>query len=1215
MQNFIPFQQSQDQQDQARKIGFWSVARYALLPGIVPTIRRLAGRLGTFLHIFTLIFGTVGLIDKNHPCMRPENVGRYRFVDILGLAAHNVRFDRKHIPEIIMFMAVLLTIVLSLAMVVVTFFYMVVDSSQAFAQSASGPFFSQETATQTTDVAFKFLREIFGKTGLDSLWNADDRDCNPFSQQCAPNAYPVMMKAMLQHYAFALLVIAVFLVIYLMVIVLVDSAKTGEPFGKRFNNVWAPIRLAMGIGLLVPIGGGYNSAQLIAFQMSHWGSALATNVWTIGLTSIHKGQFLSAAQPGPGYDIMRGLFLSNLCVEAWNKYAEKAGVVGETASQIPLTNVNANLMDDISKVQLFDPGSIASGAQYSADASRGKNANKIIINYGTLKQPDFCGSFSLLNPAANRPILTMDFVTSSAQNLGNNKFVQNAAKASMQMFYYMDMIARDAARLIVNKADDDGNCSFQQLGLKELKTLHNDMVTQWQQEFRYNAQKGVYFSDPEFKTYMAELDNLLFRSAQQSALGGWATAGTVFLGLAQANSDNASAITDLIKFERPPLPLSERSATPGKLLATTEVYKSFISALCAVPLMGNLDRCKAVEAVENTNELLNRAGNWFVDFPNTYPALAQKIDLDIWRVQTQKQNANSPATGDNEIMNRLNSVVYSNILTVSQENMHPLGHLMVMGEYMIGVATELIAVGAVVAFIPSGGLFVAEILKDMAIPLFIAGLALTIILPLTPFLNFMFAVIEWVASILEAVIGMPLWALSFISVSGEDFGSTAQAGFMKLVEIMLRPTIIVIAFVASFMMFSASVHFLNSIFQMFIWSVENQHVTPAVNAVGFILYMFAYTFIVYSIGNSMFKLVTVIPNAFMSRWINGPSGFNAGFETGAGVSGFVASQAYGQVRGGMSKAGSAANKKLSERGTENRLESDREAVNEATAMANSDGATAQDKQQAQELRDRYQAITKAEPGADGMFGKATPDTFKNYRSYEDEAGHVPSFTSPNRADRMEESVNQGVGAVRKQRLDKSQAKMKESREDLLRDLQIANAQDEYARNHPQSPLSSGSSAPDDTDPPDTDPSGTPPSGGLGGGNGDGGSAPPTGGLGGAPGGGGSTGGGSPAGGGGSSAGGAGGSGGGTTSGTGDLVTNTTAPSGTNLSYSVIPENTLRDIKDDTAKEVKDMSKNIERDTSKEVTNMTSDIKRDKSTEDLIGRKKDRDKDRDRDFDR
>ena len=82
----------------------------------------------------------------------------------------------------------------------------------------------------------------------------------------------------------ALAIAGVILLVHLLYMV-AETAHTGKPMGKA-NQIWAPIRLVVAIGLLVPISGGLNTGQYIVLQVGKWGSGLASQTWNIFLTQL-----------------------------------------------------------------------------------------------------------------------------------------------------------------------------------------------------------------------------------------------------------------------------------------------------------------------------------------------------------------------------------------------------------------------------------------------------------------------------------------------------------------------------------------------------------------------------------------------------------------------------------------------------------------------------------------------------------------------------------------------------------------------------------------------------------------------------------------------------------------------------------------------------------------------------------------------------------------
>ncbi|MBI3420233.1 MAG: hypothetical protein HY053_08890, partial [Proteobacteria bacterium] len=85
------------------------------------------------------------------------------------------------------------------------------------------------------------------------------------------------LRKMMGFFSNAMLVIASLILLYHLIVMVAETAHTGTVGGKETNQLWAPIRLVIAIGLLVPIGGtaeeptGLNSGQYVILQVAKWG--------------------------------------------------------------------------------------------------------------------------------------------------------------------------------------------------------------------------------------------------------------------------------------------------------------------------------------------------------------------------------------------------------------------------------------------------------------------------------------------------------------------------------------------------------------------------------------------------------------------------------------------------------------------------------------------------------------------------------------------------------------------------------------------------------------------------------------------------------------------------------------------------------------------------------------------------------------------------------
>lgn len=181
----------------------------------------------------------------------------------------------------------------------------------------------------------------------------------------------------------------------------------------------------------------------------------------------------------------------------------------------------------------------------------------------------------------------------------------------------------------------------------------------------------------------------------------------------------------------------------------------------------------------------------------------------------------------------------------------------------------------------ASGFFLAMVGASVAI-----SIVLYYVLPFLPFIYFMFALSGWLKSIFEAIVAMPLWALAHLRIDGEGLpGPGASNGYFLLLEIFLRPTLIIVGFVASISVFSAFVSVLNQIFDLVVSNVGGydneleQLIQDGAAAPKFIaklhvargpidefFFTAIYAIICYLMGLASFKLVDLIPNNIL-RWM------------------------------------------------------------------------------------------------------------------------------------------------------------------------------------------------------------------------------------------------------------------------------------------------------------------------------------------------------------
>lgn len=277
-----------------------SVVKYALLPRFLPRFSALfLSGFNQIAYLMAQIYQGVRLLPPNHPYLRAENIGKFGIRQVIAAAANHIEFRRENIDQIIVFVAMLLGMALLVMQVFLLFIGILAPSAIAGAMTplSFGYYFGTPAyggLGSAQDLAFILLDRVFGvedifdscvSTGVPCAGTMPNLTFDNVNTVYAPAAFPwpyhLGLHAMLEFYSLGLLVVACFIILYFIIVIVAETAQTGTPFGKRFNSVWAPLRLVMALGLLIPITSGLNSAQFITLWMAKFGSNFASNGWIL----------------------------------------------------------------------------------------------------------------------------------------------------------------------------------------------------------------------------------------------------------------------------------------------------------------------------------------------------------------------------------------------------------------------------------------------------------------------------------------------------------------------------------------------------------------------------------------------------------------------------------------------------------------------------------------------------------------------------------------------------------------------------------------------------------------------------------------------------------------------------------------------------------------------------------------------------------------------
>lgn len=882
---------------------------YTLLPGVRPRMAELFASGFHYISFFVaIVFNTVRLLPAHHPYLQARNMGKYSILQVIAEAANNIVFSKNNIDQIILFVCILIGFVLIILQFGLMAMALFIGPAIAQLMPPGTVFFVTNPAQQKTDLAGMMMDMVFGVKGIfnscvslgggckDSENETIQASVTGVNWMLEPGSFPMpfhrALHQVFEFYNIGLLVVAFLITMYFVATIILETAESGTPFGKRFEKIWAPLRLVMAFGLLMPIpsGHGLNSAQYIVLYAAKYGSGFATNGWLLFNRELNTQSRLGTeklvAQPNPPEigTLLQFLFVAKTCAEYENALlpptppGEQPKLVQPYFVDEPFA-VNAD-----GKTSLL----ITADEQYEEVIRFAKGKNKMIIRFG---YPD-----KEKNPAARGWVAPtcgeMVFPLSDPRpvHIPNNKNTAEKGVETMQRYYlfaikelWYKTFNGNPDPFIVDQYPQISNHKFpynyvvhhssKNLGNRDEKPLPtNEYKAALQSAYSkdlYSAMNkpsdsgiGVLINS-QHGAIKEMSDSTRWKTDPELIGKGWAGAGIWYNRIAEMNGSMSTAALGIPMPMRYPDVLEyvayrKRAAEKGGGTQSSRFDPEIINS-------GNLGR---------TTLDVNKATVYAHAF-------------NFWGKDAGVTSPHSAPTG-NAAIDIVNALFGTSGLFDMRRNVnvHPLAQLSGIGKALVEGAIKNLtyaavggAGGGVLDFIGSkAGADIVKSLSSFVVTFAMVGLTAGFILfyvvPFLPFLYFFFAFGGWVKGIFEAMIGAPLWALAHIRIDGKGLaGQAAVNGYMLIFEIFLRPILMIFGLLASISIFAALVSVLNQIFDLVVanvggFDIETESKSPtdqgmiASMRAGLDEFFFTvfYALIVYMLGMASFKLIDQIPN-------------------------------------------------------------------------------------------------------------------------------------------------------------------------------------------------------------------------------------------------------------------------------------------------------------------------------------------------------------------
>lgn len=236
---------------------------------------------------------------------------------------------------------------------------------------------------------------------------------------------------------------------------------------------------------------------------------------------------------------------------------------------------------------------------------------------------------------------------------------------------------------------------------------------------------------------------------------------------------------------------------------------------------------------------------------------------------------------------------------IDTPGVNPVVALANMGTYYINFAgnlwIQLIEMSIVASLVPLFGIFIFALMM-MAMPLLMAWLGIMLqigfstayYVPILPYMIFTFGSIGWMMAVIEAMVAAPIVALGVTHPEGHDAFGKGEQAIMILMNVFLRPAMMIIGYITAIALTYVSVWIINAGFDNAIGFIQGSTqfatVTDQVqtqnagtitggynNWAGIFAYFFSilvYTTMYLTVVQKSFTLISVLPDKVL-RWIGG----------------------------------------------------------------------------------------------------------------------------------------------------------------------------------------------------------------------------------------------------------------------------------------------------------------------------------------------------------
>jgi conjugal transfer/type IV secretion protein DotA/TraY len=599
-------------------------------------------------------------------------------------------------------------------------------------------------------------------------------------------------------------------------VAIVQTAHEGQLMGKKLSQVWLPIRMVTGVASLIPAFGGFSLSQAVLVFATTLGIGAANLGYnamidgTNNLTTVVAPSFVTPKAQGAATleQATFDLFRSQVCMLAQNAYVEAHEREGLNMTAERVSRIDG-ASGSMAAVTYGKPGSPTYCGGVGVDAtnvtSDGRSADSIggyrvaSVNYDNIARA------MQQRAASNFPNYT-----SQVENLASNWYTsfiasQNGGPAAVLPRLELEGIAANYYAGIKAAAGDSQ---------QQTQALNSSAIE--------SMRKYGWFGAGAWYATLAEVNAAMAQAAQSVNF----RAFPMLVNSSGNNTKLNEALNGLVasteKAESAPENAQAKGNSSGPRALCALLSSSLADATTAPTGNCSFGQSFAMKLIDLSTSgaggatASTAAGLRLID-----PIIAMKNMGDYLMVAAES-----------------GFVIYSYVKQYKPSDDEDDGKGGGVMSSVKSVAGTVIS--KVAKFTPMSGLITAfeslmAILPTLLGAMFILGAVMSLWLPMVPFVNWWGGLVQYLTIFFEGIAAGPIWAFVHLDANGEGMGQRTETGYLFIINMLFRPFLMLLGFVAAAALMIVMGSFLFWIYPSVMGNVQGNSVTGIASIIGFLI--------------------------------------------------------------------------------------------------------------------------------------------------------------------------------------------------------------------------------------------------------------------------------------------------------------------------------------------------------------------------------------------